>query len=120
MRSWIVLGLMIALGTGCDTAMQAQREEEARRKATVKKLKQLGEKLHEQHTSFPSVLPFATEYYTTGPQQGRPADGTFPAGTKVRIIEKFGSYVLVKSEGGTPAYIAADAAKQPEGDTSTP
>lgn len=55
-----------------------------------------------------------TEYYTTSPAQGRPADGTLPAGTKVKVIKKAGSYVRVKAV--IEAYVPADsvqAAKKP-------
>ena len=39
------------------------------------------------------------------------------AGTKVSVVEESGSYVLVKSEGGVEAYVAADAVKPQEGNT---
>ncbi len=60
---------------------------------------------------FSHVIKFEIEYYTTGPQQGRPADGKFPAGTKVSIVKKAGSYVLVQSEKGVSAYVSTDAVK---------
>ncbi len=50
-----------------------------------------------------------TEYYTGGPQQGRPPDGTFESGTKVRLMEAAGSYSLIESDSGIQAYVAADA-----------
>jgi serpin B len=118
MRSCFVLLLMIVLCLGCN------RAEEARRKAVQDNLKQIGEDLqnyHQTHQSsdseFSHVIAAETEYYTTGPQQGRPPDGKFPAGTKVSIVEESGSYVLVKSESGIKAYVAADAVKQQEGTT---
>ena len=51
-------------------------------------------------SEFSHVIAAETEYYTTGPQQGRPPDGKFPAGTKVSIVEDAGSYVRVWSDGG--------------------
>ncbi|MDA1050982.1 MAG: protein translocase subunit SecD [Planctomycetota bacterium] len=63
---------------------------------------------------FSHVLAAETEYYTTGPQQGRPPDGKFTTGTKVRILEKAGSYVLVRSDGRVEGYVAADGVKQRE------
>ena len=45
-------------------------------------------------------------YYTTGPQQSRPPDGTFKAGTKVKLVREAGSYSLVESEGGVAAYVS--------------
>lgn len=64
--------------------------------------------------SFTHVIANEVQYYTTGPQQGRPPDGAFASGTKVNIVRKAGSYALVKSEGGVEAYVAADAVKKYE------
>jgi hypothetical protein len=54
-------------------------------------LRQIGEALKNYHATYESkfshVIVADTEYYTTGPQQGRPPDGKFPAGTKVSIVE---------------------------------
>ena len=58
------------------------------------------------------VIVTETEYYTTGPQQGRPPDGTFQAGTKVTLVEETGSYLLVNAKDGTQGYVAADALEQ--------
>lgn len=60
------------------------------------------------------VIATETVYYKTGPQQGRPPDGTFKAGTKVTVIEKAGSYSLVRSGDGIEAYVASDALKKLE------
>lgn len=118
MRSCLVVLLMIVMCLGCN------RAEEARRKAVVNNLKQIElavKNYHETYTSPESevshVIATETEYYTTGPQQGRPPDGKLPAGTKVSVVEESGSYVLVKSESGIEAYVAADAIKQREGTT---
>ena len=118
MRSCPVVLLMIVVCVGCN------RAEEARRKAARDNLKQIGEKLkdyHETHESsestFSHVIVSETGHYFTGPQQGRPPDGKFAAGTKVSIVEEAGSYMLVKSEGGVEAYVAADSVKQQEGTT---
>ncbi len=61
--------------------------------------------------TFSHVLAEAAEYYTTGPQQGRPPDGKFPSGTKVQIVRQAGSYTLVRSDGGIEAYVVADIVK---------
>jgi serpin B len=115
MRTCSVVLLMIVVCLGCN------RAKEARRKAVQDNLKQIGEELqnyHEAHESSDSVfshmIAAETEYYTTGPQQGRPPDGKFPAGTKVSIVEEAGNYVLVKSDAGIEAYVAAHAVKQQE------
>jgi len=113
---WLLLSVLCL---GCN------RAEEARRKATVNNLKQLGLALHNYHEDFDGpitklshVITAETEYYTSGPQQGRPPDGKFPAGTNVSIVKNSGSYVLVRSDGGVEAYVSADAVKQRE-DTTT-
>ena len=115
MRVWSIWILLSMLCLGCN------RDEEARRKAAANNLKQLGLALHNYHENFDGpttklshVITAETEYYTSGPQQGRPPDGKFPAGTNVSIVEKSGSYVLVRSVGGVEAYVAADAVKQRE------
>lgn len=54
------------------------------------------------------VVTSDAEYYVGGPQQARPPDGTFRAGTMVSIVEEAGSYTLVRSKNGITAYIAAD------------
>lgn len=121
-NSCAVASLMLLLTLGCNPAEQAQRQEEARRQATVKNLKQIGESLHEDHETQPSpvsefshVILNETEYYTTGPQQGRPPDGTFSAGTKVRIVRDAGSYLLVRADSGVEAFVASSAVRQQQG-----
>ena len=118
MRPCTAMLLIIVLCFGCD------RAEEARRKAAVDNLKLIGEAVKNYHqtdqsfnSEFSHVITAETEYYATGPQQGRPSDGKFSAGTRVSIVEESGSYVLVKSEGGVEAYVAADVVNQQEGAT---
>jgi hypothetical protein len=53
-------------------------------------------------------------YYFTGPQQGRPPDGHFVAGTHVRILGDGGSYSRVESEDGITAWVSKSAV-QPDG-----
>ena len=60
------------------------------------------------------VITAETEYYTNGPQQARPPDGRFTAGMKVELIEKAGSYVLVRSTEGITAYVVAGSVKKIE------
>lgn len=49
-----------------------------------------------------------TPYYIDGPQQGRPQDGTFKKGTKLKLITSAGSYALIESEEGIKAYVAVN------------
>ena len=51
-------------------------------------------------------------YYTTGPQQPRPPDGTFKAGTKVVLVKEAGSYSQVTSETGVTAYVSTASLRQ--------
>jgi len=113
MRIRIMLWLIILMCYGCN------RSEEARRKEAVENLRQLGEALHNSHeikessdSEYSHVIVAEAGYYLTGPQQGRPPEGSFPKGTKVSIADEAGRYVLVKSELGVEAYVAADAVKQ--------
>ena len=55
------------------------------------------------------VISVAAEFYTTGPQQGRPPDGKFEAGTKVTLVESAGSYSRVRSTTGVEAFVPTDA-----------
>jgi hypothetical protein len=48
-------------------------------------------------------------FYTDGPQQARPPDGTLERGLRVRIVEDAGSYVRVVTEDERKAYVARDA-----------
>jgi hypothetical protein len=62
--------------------------------------------------AFTHVVTANTPYYTTGPQQARPPDGTFQSQTKVRVIRDAGSYCQVQSENGITAYVSAGALKK--------
>ena len=59
--------------------------------------------------AFTHVIAADTAYYLTGPQQARPPEGTFTAGTKVRLLREAGSYAQVRAENGTEAYVARDS-----------
>ena len=58
------------------------------------------------------VVAGGTAYYLTGPQQGRPPEGRFEAGTKVKIVSEHGSYVRVESETGVTAHVATGSIRQ--------
>ena len=59
--------------------------------------------------AFTHMITTDTEYYTDGPQQARPPDGTMKAGTKVNVVEGAGSYSRVKSEDGIEGYVVVDS-----------
>jgi hypothetical protein len=109
MRAWSIYLLLSVLGLGCN------RTETNQPQPTENQLSQTGDELKQHLETQPArvskvshVLTADTEYYTTGPQQGRPADGKFLAGTKVSIVEDAGSYLLVQPASGLAAYITAD------------
>lgn len=66
------------------------------------------------------VISVAAEFYTTGPQQGRPPDGKFEAGTKVTLVESAGSYARVRSTTGVEAFVATDALEPLAGQADSP
>ena len=112
MRACVTCLVLAAVCLGCNQA------DEARRRAAKNNLKQVEEALKAYHGTHGSqwshVVAVESEYYTYGPQQGRPPDGKFPAGTKVSLLTEAGSYVSVRSESGIEAYVAADVVKQQE------
>ena len=52
------------------------------------------------------------QYYLNGPQQARAPDGSFPKGTRVKLIRESGSYSLVLSESGITAYVTTGCLKE--------
>ncbi len=58
------------------------------------------------------VLISDSPYYRNGPQQARPSDGTFSAGTEVTLLQNNGSYSIVQSAEGVTGHVAT-AALQP-------
>ena len=57
------------------------------------------------------VINSEETYYLDGPQQMRPPDGKFKAGTKVKLVEEAGSYSVVVSEDRIRAYVSTGALK---------
>jgi len=57
------------------------------------------------------VVTTETVYYMSGPQQARPPEGKFKAGTKVTLLQKAGSYSVVRSAGGVQAYVSTASLK---------
>lgn len=55
------------------------------------------------------VLTTDAAYYRDSPAQGRPPDGTWKAGTRVRVRSRDGSYWRVQTEDGVEAHVSADA-----------
>ena len=122
MRLGIICVLTSILLNGCNPIGQLNREAE-RQQAVKDNLKQIDNELRRasatsdnksaaQSTSeFTHTITTETEYYTTGPQQGRPADGKLAADTAVNIVRQAGSYTLVETADGLQAYVASEAVK---------
>jgi len=122
MRSGIMFILISILMNGCNPIGQANREAE-RQQAVQDNLKQIDNELRraaaasdnksavQSSGEFTHTITTQTEYYTTGPQQGRPADGKLAADTAVNIVRQAGSYTLVETPDGVQAYVASDAVK---------
>lgn len=112
MRICLATLVMIGLCIGCSAADHSQVEDN---NINVQQIGGDNKNQDEQLSStFTHVIAAETEYYTTGPQQGRSPDGKFPSGTRVNIVEEAGSYILVRSEGGVEAFVTADVVKQQE------
>jgi len=97
----VVLSLFVGCSTESSQVPSQTSEQQAKKTDTPS-------------DSFSHVIAAEVEYYTTGPQQGRPPDGKFPAGTKVNIVREAGSYILVRSQDGVEAYVSGDAIKETE------
>ena len=59
----------------------------------------------------PYMVVAETPHYVAGPQQGRPPEGRFGEGTKVRLLHTAGSDGQVRAENGTVAFVAMSALK---------
>lgn len=75
-----------------------------------------GRKTDRPAADFTHVVTAEAACYTTGPQQGRPPDGRFPAGTKVEVLREAGSYLLVRSRHGVEAYVSTAALQKHNGE----
>ncbi len=67
----------------------------------------------ENAEDFTHLIQTADEqYYLNGPQQARAPDGSFPKGTRVKLIREAGSYSIVLSESGITAHVTTGCLKQ--------
>jgi hypothetical protein len=55
------------------------------------------------------VIQRAVEYYSQGPQQAHPPEGSFAKGTIVQVIEAAGNYTQVRSANGIIAFVDSDS-----------
>ena len=54
-----------------------------------------------------AVIDLKTVYYLGSPQQSRPPEGVFSAGTRVTIEKENGHYLMVTDENGVTAWVSA-------------
>ncbi len=69
---------------------------------------------------YPFTIRTEAEYYASGPQQGSPPDGTFAAGTAVKVLRETGGYWLVESEAGLTGYVDSQAVSDPATEGALP
>jgi hypothetical protein len=69
---------------------------------------------------YPCTIRTEAEYYASGPQQGSPPDGTFAAGTAVKVLRETGGYWLVESEAGATGYVDSQAVSDPATEGALP
>lgn len=58
------------------------------------------------------VVVKETPYYETGPQQGRPPEGSLKEGTKLRVTGDMGAYVQVETQDGVHGWVSSDSVKK--------
>lgn len=100
-REMMIRPILVMLVFGCLLAACATEE--------CSKGEQAEPKTHKSDMTH--VITYDTHYYMSGPQQARPPEGMFKAGTKVELIQDAGSYSLVRSQDGIEAYVSTDALK---------
>ena len=84
----VACGILAGLSIGCGTSAEKPRSEQGAE-------------------TYTHVVTADTVYYLGGPQQARPPEGTFTAGTRVVLIRDAGSYGQVRSETGVEAYVSS-------------
>ena len=105
--------LVTSLCLGCGPALEVNRSVAEISRKTPKPVSQdVRPNDSEPTLVLKYLIPDETEYYDTAPgQQGQSADGTFAAGTRVGILREAGQYVIVRTDSGIEACVAADAVK---------
>ena len=63
-------------------------------------------------TAFTHLISTATVYYLGSPQQGRPPEGEFPKGSRVRVLQDNGGHLRVESKSGITAWVSAGAVEK--------
>lgn len=96
-RTFLVVGFALGLVLAGDLG---------RRSATAVEPQRMGQA---KDVAYTHVVVSESPYYTTSPAQAQPPDGNFKPGMKIKLLQEAGSYVLVRTEAGIRAYVAADA-----------
>ncbi len=112
MRTISLCLILSMLCIGCNDPRRAVLDAQARQAASIQKLKELGQAMHEKYAT-ESVATHEvvadTEYYTKSPHEEQAADGTFAAGTKIYIIADGEKHVIVRSTEGIEGYVARES-----------
>jgi hypothetical protein len=117
----VYLLLLPPLGTACQDSLPSEHYSRAEYQSSptsnfnIKNVEQIPLHIKSKSTvdnDFLYNTVNETPYYKEGPQQGRPQDGFFAKGTKLRLLKSVGSYSLVESENGVKAYVAGDDMKK--------
>jgi serpin B len=114
-RVLVILVLFALVGCADEPVSSAMAAKEPEAKSDAQPSQNENAKAE---TNFTHVIATETAYYKGGPQQAQPPDGRFRAGTKVKLIEEAGSYILVRSEDGITAYVVANSVKKIEKPTA--
>ena len=78
-------------------------------KPSIEKFTLTGPKTQDVPQVADAVITSKTVYYMGGPQQSRPPEGEFAAGTRVTVAKINGAYLLVTDKKGLTAWVSADS-----------
>ena len=99
--------------TGCSGPTENRKSDAPTQsdtiKSTVEKVALPMPKEQEVPLIADAVITSTTFYYVSGPQQSRPPEGEFAAGTRVTIAKMNGAYLLVTDKKGLAAWVSADS-----------
>ena len=99
----VLICLILCLGCTSSGDLPSSGQSKTSTAQPVVKTKNAPSEAYEQ------IIHRETAYYLTGPQQGRPPEGRFGAGTRCTIVQSNGNYTLIKTAKGVVAWIQTDA-----------
>ena len=110
----LLITITLLVGCSPDTSLEPSQQPPAAASEEQQTLSPT-----ESREEFTHVITTDTAYYTTGPQQARPPDGTLEAGTKVRVIEDAGSYCRVETEDEVIGFVVVDVVATAESESQS-